>query len=216
MYNGHELRHAAISLLFPNRCPFCDMVVGMTEYWCDECRSKLPFIEVQPEAPQPLDGMISCCYYDGLARGAVLRMKNGHYIHAPQAFAVFMAEFGGEMLEKADLITAVSGSFRRRLQLGYAHAELIAKDISKRAKKPYRRVIKALAVKKEQKLLNRRERLENARNSYKIVNKKYIENKIILIVDDVSTTGATVSAIASLLKEAGAKQVYALTFAKTK
>ena len=216
MYNGHELRRAAISLLFPNRCPFCDTVVGMTEYWCENCRSKLPFIEDQPEAPCPLDGMISCCYYEGIARGAILRMKNGHYIHAPQAFAVFMAEFGGEMLKNADLITAVPGSLKRRLQLGYAHAELIAKYVSKRAKKPYRRIMKSLSVKKEQKLLNRRERLENARNSYKIVNKEHIKDKIILIVDDVSTTGATVSAIASLLKEAGAKQVYALTFAKTK
>ncbi len=216
MYSGREIRRAAVSLVFPNRCPFCDMVVGMTEYWCDECYGKLPFIEVQTDAPSPLDGMISCCYYEGLARGAVLRMKSGHYIHAPQAFAVLMAEYGGEMIPKADFVTAVPGTFRRRMELGYAHAELMARDIAKRAKVPYRNVMKASGVKREQKLLKRRERLENARNSYKIVNKKYIENKIILIVDDVSTTGATVSAIASLLKEAGAKQVYALTFAKTK
>lgn len=216
MYSPIELRRAALSLIMPNRCPFCDGVIGMWEYWCEECYGKLPFVEVQTKPHPPLDGMLSCCYYELAARDAVLRMKNGHYIYSIEAFAVLMTEYGAELLQKADVMTAVPTSLARRAQLGYAQAEKIAKLIAKRSGVSFRQVLGVSDVKKEQKKLNKEQRRENAYRSYKVRDEKYIFGKNILIVDDVSTTGATLSAIAELLKQAGAASVYALTFAKTR
>ncbi len=171
-------------------------------------------MEEPAELPEHLDGLLSCRHYRGRARNAILRMKQGHYIYAPEAFAVLMAETGGELISQADVITSVPGSLKRRLELGYAHAECIARDVARRGKKPYRRIMKVGDKKQEQKKLNREERFENARNAYRIADKKYIMGKNILIVDDVCTTGATLSAIAAQLKAAGAVKVFALTFAQ--
>lgn len=216
MYRLYELRRRAVSLVLPNRCPFCDGVIGMTEYWCDSCYGKLQFVSEPLEAPENVDKLLSCCYYSGRARSAILRMKDGGYAYSYEAFAVMMTELIGELMEKIDFVAAVPTSRKRKHELGYAQAERIAKDIARRGRKPFRRVLKVSKHKKEQKLLNKSERLENARNSYKIHDKRYISDKIILLVDDVSTTGATISAIAGLLKDAGAKAVYAVTFAKTR
>ncbi|MBQ9948822.1 MAG: ComF family protein [Oscillospiraceae bacterium] len=214
MYRLVEICRGAVSLVLPNRCPFCDDIVGMTEYWCSACYEKLPYMEQPAELPEYLDGLLSCCHYRGRARSAILRMKRGHYIYAPEAFAVMMAEVGGELIQQADIVTFVPSTFGRRTELGYAHAERIARDISRRGRKRCRSLMKISGKKQEQKKLNREERFENARNAYEIVNKKYIVGNNILIVDDVCTTGATLSAIAAQLKAAGAAKVFALTFAQ--
>lgn len=216
MFKLRELRHSAVSLVFPNRCPFCDRIVGMREYWCSACYEKLPFVDEPIEAPKYVDAVIACCYYTNKARSAILRMKKGGYIYSCDAFAVMMTEAVGGLMESIDCVAAVPSTLRRRYELGYAQAEVIAKDIARRGGRPFKRLLRAKGTKKEQKRLNSRERAENARNSFKIVNEKYIVGKTILLVDDVSTTGATFSAIAELLKLAGAKAVYAVSFAKTK
>ncbi len=214
MYNWLELRRAALSLLMPNRCPFCDGIVGMSEYWCESCYGRLHFIGEELALPEHIDGMLSCCYYTGRARSAILRMKEGHYCYSIDAFAVLMTERAADIMPRVDILTAVPTSFKRRQELGYAQAEKIACAIAERSRKKFRRVLKVNSGKLEQKRLNRQERRENAMRSYKIRDNKYIIGKNILIVDDVATTGATLSAIAGMLKQAGAASVYALTFAK--
>lgn len=188
----------------------------MREYWCSACYGRLPFVDKPLEAPENVDAIIACCYYTRSARSAVLRMKKGGYIYSCNAFAVMMTEAVGNLMQSIDCVAAVPSTRRRKSELGYAQAEVIAKDIARRGGKPFKRLLRANGTKKEQKRLNKRERAENARNAFKIVNEKYIIEKTILLVDDVSTTGATFSAIAGLLKQAGAKAVYAVAFAKTK
>lgn len=214
MYKLREIRRAALSLLLPNRCPFCDGIIGAAEYWCDECYGALPFLERMPSPTRYLDGVYSCCEYKGRVVEAVHRMKNGLYSYAPDAFAVLMTELSADIPERIDMVTSVPCSFKRRQEIGYDHAARIANDISHRRKFKYRRLLRVTDTKREQKKLSRSERFENARNSYKILDKSYIFGKNILLVDDVSTTGATLSAIAAELKAAGAARVYALTFAK--
>lgn len=216
MYRLYELRRRAVSLILPNRCPFCDGVIGIGEYWCEDCYGRLSFVDKQPEPPHDTDMLLCCCYYGGRARSAILRMKDGGYAYSYEAFAVMMTELVGELMAEIDFVAAVPTSRRRKRELGYAQAEKLAQDIARRGRKPFRRVLGASAEKKEQKHLNKEERLENARKSYKIVDKEYICGKNILLVDDVCTTGATIAAISKLLKEAGAKAVYAIAFAKTR
>lgn len=214
MYRAREIWRGAVSLFLPNRCPFCDGLIRINEYWCDDCYNRLPFMDESAEPPDSIDVLLSCCHYRGRARSAILRMKKGSYIYAPEAFAVLMTELTGEIISQVDVITSVPCTFGRSVKLGYRHAEKIAKDIAVRSRKPYKRLAKVSGKKQEQKKLNRVERIENARNSYKVVDDKYIVNKNILIVDDVCTTGATLSAIAAQLKASGAAKVFAVTFAQ--
>ena len=214
MYKLREFRRALISLILPNRCPFCDGLIGSSAYWCEDCYNALSFLKRMPQAPENMDGMYSCCEYRGKAVAAVHRMKDGFYSYAPDAFAVLMTELSGDITERIDIETSVPCSFKRKLEIGYDHTARIAKDIAHRRGLCYKRLLKVTKAKQEQKQLRRRERHENARNSYKLLDKKYIRDKNILLVDDISTTGATLSAIAEVLKAAGAAKVIGLTFAK--
>ena len=63
--------------------------------------------------------------------------------------------------------------------------------------------------------LTKTERLENVNDAFKVVNKLEVKNKVVLIIDDVYTTGATFNEVARVLINAGAKQVYGLTCAHT-
>lgn len=214
MYKLREFRRLLISLLLPNRCPFCDGFIRASAYWCEDCYNALHFLKRMPQVPANMDGMYSCCEYKGRAVAAVHRMKDGSYVYAADAFSVLMTELSGNITERIDLVTSVPCSLKRRFEIGYDHTARIAKDIARRRGFRYKRLLKVTGAKQEQKKLTRRERLENARNSYKILDKKYITDKNILLVDDISTTGATLSAISAELKAAGAAKVIGLTFAK--
>ena len=61
--------------------------------------------------------------------------------------------------------------------------------------------------------LTEKQRMENLLGSFKVTNKKVVEGKRILIVDDVLTTGTTVETMARVLNKAGASEIIALTVA---
>lgn len=215
MRSAYELRRAAAAFFMPNRCPFCDEIIGAYEYWCEECYTMLPFMNGACEPVSGLEDLRACCLYTGAARDAVLRMKDGFYRYAPDAFAVLMTELVGDVLPKVDFVTSVPAGLSRRMALGYAHCEMIAKDIARRGRKPFYRTLGVTRFKGEQKKLSRSERMENAGHSYRIVREKHISGSRILLVDDVCTTGATLGAAAGLLKSAGALEVYGAVFAQT-
>lgn len=214
MYSKWELLRAAASLVVPNRCPFCDCAVGMFEYMHERCLDRLPRITERIVVPQGLEELYACFRYDGAARDAVLRLKEGYYIHAAQAFAPIMLEVIGEAVKRADMITAVPGSTFMKLKRGYAPAELIAKQISRRCGVKYSASL-STDKKMEQKLLNAKERAENVRNAFSVIDKALIQDKNILLVDDICTTGSTLSACAKVLRENGAASVSGAVFALT-
>jgi competence protein ComFC len=65
----------------------------------------------------------------------------------------------------------------------------------------------------QNKIKNRQERMSNVVNSFGVKNENKIEGEIILLIDDVTTTGATLKEAKHILKEHGAKKVYAFTLA---
>lgn len=210
-----ELRRAAAAFFLPNRCPFCDELIGIREFWCSRCYNRLKLMDDTEEIPQGLDGFSAVCRYAGRARTSVLRLKKGFYRYPIDAFAVLIAENAHQLIAEAELITAVPTGRRRRRELGYAQSEEIAKLVSAMSGKPFRRVLTVTASKKEQKRLNTEQRRENALSAYVLSAPEWVNGKNVLVIDDVCTTGATLGAIADLMKRAGAKSVTGAVFART-
>lgn len=210
-----ELRRAAAAFFLPNRCPFCDEIIGIRDFWCGRCYNRLRFVDRLEEMPQGLDGFSAVCWYAGNARTAVLRLKKGFNRSPIDAFAVLITENAHPLIAAADFITAVPTGKRRRRELGYAQSEKIAKLVSQMSGKPFRRVLSVTAAKKEQKRLNAVQRWENALKSYVLSAPDKVRGRNVLIVDDVCTTGSTLGAIAEMMKAAGAESVTGAVFAKT-
>jgi predicted amidophosphoribosyltransferase len=61
--------------------------------------------------------------------------------------------------------------------------------------------------------LKRKERFDNLQGSFKLIDNSLVKDKTILLVDDVTTTGATAEVLSKKLKSGGAKRVYLLTLA---
>jgi ComF family protein len=209
------MKRQAISLIAPNVCPFCDNVIASGEYWHDACYGALPIIDKNPDPVDGLSELFACCDYCGTAREAVLRMKGGNYIYAAEALALLMTEQIGSGINRVDVITSVPSSLRRRIEMVYIPAEKIAKIISIRSGKPYIKTLAVTKFKNQQKLLGEKERRENAKQSFRLDCGGKIRGRTILIIDDVCTTGSTLSACAELLRKGGAADVMGAVFAKT-
>lgn len=215
MFSAAELKRQLAAFAMPNECPFCGRIISIDRYWCEECYEELPFLQRSVNAPQHLERLYSVCSYERAARSAVLRMKEGCFACAAEAMAVLMIECIGEDFRGIDLLAYVPSSRHSVRYRGYSPAGLIAKNISARVHIPCARVLRCKDSKLQQKRLSRKERPENAAQGFETINAKYIVGNNILLVDDVATTGSTLSACAEKLLKCGAASVKGAVFAKT-
>lgn len=224
----------AKALLFPRQCPYCGRVIGFTE--CDRCEEDLKKRERRNRRLsaanhylERLDGASAVYFYDGRPRAAVLNIKyNGAAWNAGE-LGVCMAEKlfgcssekyfgalrttkGSALLHGWDYVVPVPPSNTVR---GFNVPTLLANEIASGLAVPmlehalYRKVIG-----KRQVTLGREERLANAAGAFAVneAAKTALEGKRILLVDDVITTGATVTACAQALLDSGAESVFAVAF----
>lgn len=155
------------------------------------------------------------CYQDrivSLVHG--LKYQNKKFVASPLAY--FMAETYKNHNFNCDIIIPVPLCEKRFKQRGYNQTELIGRELSKCINVSLE--CKSLIRVKEtpsQTKLTRQQRKDNMIDAFKVVNKKNIKNKVILLIDDVYTTGATINECSKVLNKAGAKKIYALTLAHT-
>lgn len=92
-----------------------------------------------------------------------------------------------------------------------------SKNLAEKLQKPLeKQLLSRIKFAPEQKIFrNLKDKRENVRNSFKLVEPQKVKDKTILVVDDIYDTGATVNEITSLLKSALAQQVFVFTIAKT-
>jgi ComF family protein len=115
---------------------------------------------------------------------------------------------------KIDLIIPVPLHHLKKAERGYNQSHYIAKGLSKTLKIPNKeRSIKRIRYTESQTLKNITDRELNVRGAFSVRNKKRIKGKNILLVDDVITTGATISECARQLLNHGAEKVYAISVA---
>ena len=115
-----------------------------------------------------------------------------------------------------DCITWVPLSRKRLRSRGYDQAKLLSEGFAASAGLPCEELLKKIRNTAPQSGTDSRaERKSNIKNAYRTVQEEKIVGKSILLMDDIVTTGATLSECAQALKRAGAKQVRALTLART-
>ncbi len=157
--------------------------------------------------------------YKGIIRKLILKYKFGGKSYISNFFAkqILNNKKVYEILKLYDIIIPVPIDKIKKKKRGYNQTELITKIISKTGIiLEENDVLIKIKSGKTQSTLNQKQRKDNVKNAYFVIDKRKIYNKKIILFDDIYTTGATVNEISRKLKEAGANEILILVIAKNK
>ena len=146
-------------------------------------------------------------------RQLLMRFKYGGEKYLREFFAEELKATFLKHIGYADVIVYVPATNKKVKQRGYNQGEVLAREFSSFCKIPVVDAIKKIKETDSQVGLTLKERRENLKGCFKIVDRSAVKGKRVLIIDDVMTTGSTVESIAEKLKGAGASEVLVLTVA---
>ena len=132
-------------------------------------------------------------------------------------FSPILVEIIKSMNWDFDCVIPVPISKRHKKTRGYNQSTILARPISLAINKPL--VLNSIERTKEtqtQVELSREERFKNLESAFSINSAKLIGKKKVLLVDDITTTGATLISCSKVLKDSGCSEIYCLTVARTK
>jgi ComF family protein len=153
--------------------------------------------------------------YEGALRALVLALK--HEPHVPERLAgLLCAAQGRSPLDTATRIVPVPLHAERERERGFNQATLLARAVASRANLPLDEwsVVRTGHTSRHRAGMDRRARRETVEGAFQVTRPRLVRGERILLVDDVYTTGATVSSCAQSLKDAGAEEVFVLTVAQ--
>ena len=204
-----------LDLLYPPKCAFCRKLVRDDRMLCPDCEKNLPAPkkELQVQQFPHLALCVSPLYYTGDVKKSLQRYK----FHSAAAYCGIYGELMAKCLRahavEADVITWVPLSGRRLRKRGYDQARLLAEEVARITGTECRRLLEKQVHNRAQSGTGSpEERIKNVRGVYRCTGDA--AGKRILLVDDIVTTGATLSEAAGVLLSAGAKEVVGLTLAR--
>ncbi len=216
-----NLGTAVLDLIFPPKCPYCRRVLEDPRApLCPDCQKKLPWLTGRAGERKVdfTDGCFSPLAYRGAVPDAVRRYK----FQPVRAYALPFGELMAQCLqdhlpEGADLVTWCPLSKKRLRSRGFDQAQLLARVVGKRRDIPVMGTLaKIRHTVPQSELEEESARRANARGAYVLMPERDLTGKRVVLVDDVVTSGATMSECAGLLGMAGAAKVYGLTLAQAR
>ena len=223
-----------LSILLPKKCTFCRKVISYTDKTCicPDCRENLPYIKgavcAKCSSPRhegsmpvcstcrtyrhPFSGSFTPLLYEGSARKAILNLKFHNKEQFCRSFAFLIAD---KVLKKGfphiDFITYIPLSPKGLRARGYNQSELIASECGKILNLPVISTLRRINGTPKQSSLSFSERRKNPKKSF--FGKDIRLSGTALLIDDIYTTGSTLSHTASLLLKMGCDKVYIATVA---
>lgn len=185
-------------------CVKCSEPIGSMASYCIHCKNEKPYYKKNVSIflyKKPIDGMIRKLKYD-----------NKKYL--AETLSNFIASEVVKMAVNFDVVVPVPIHVNRLIKRGYNQAELLCETLkSKLNLNVDSEVLIKCRDTRSQANLSRRERIENLKDSFDVVDKNKVKGKSILLVDDVFTTGSTINECSRILLDAGAREVYSVTLA---
>ncbi|MGN1127121.1 MAG: ComF family protein [Ruminococcus sp.] len=201
---------------FPARCPFCKKIINADEYCCSSCKGKLPSSYI-PCYARGGYRCVSSFPYDGVFKSAIKDFKFYNNPNRKKQLAKVMESDIRDYYKDTDLdiITGVPLHKNRLRQRGYNQSRLLGEELSVLLNIPYVEVLEKHRDNKIQHTLKAKDRINNVKNAYRLIDRDSVKNKTILIVDDIITTGCTLGECCRIVRNGGAKYVACCTFCKT-
>jgi len=240
-----QILDSLLNLFYPEACFICagPIVHRKERGVCTKCLNKARDLQLQPPVcsscglpmpnfesgadvlcgncvvqPPAYSGARSFGYYSGelglLIQG--LKFNNRRNLVALLVPFMIQAYYGSWDRDDFDLVVPIPLHHKRRRSRGYNQSELLARLLARRTGIPFS---KRSLIRKRSTLpqvgLTDAQRRENVRNAFHCINSRQISGRRILLIDDVMTTGATVSSGSAALMKGGALRVSVLTLART-
>lgn len=182
----------------PSRCFMCKKFTKDNST-CDACRrhTKIKHCWVVTD-------------YDSVAKELITKYK---FVRAKDSHGIIGEAMTGLLpdLPQDTLVIPVPTATVRVRMRGYDHAQLIARDIATSKSLHYAPTISRL-TQTRQVGSDKKHRLTQLQNAFFVRNAPALKGKDVLIVDDITTTGATLNCLAGVLYKAGARQINAVVF----
>lgn len=206
-----RILNAVGELLFPRKCVLCGKLLEREETdLCRHCRVEAPECAVYSTKFSFLDSWTAVWYYEDPVRGSVLRYKFSSARHYADCYGRMLAM---RLLERFpegfDCLTWVPISRLRKFRRGYDQVELLARAVGRElGMEPVRLLQKIRNNPPQSGISGQAERRANVLGVYRLKASADVENKRILLLDDVITTGATAGECARVLLTGGASEVH--------
>jgi len=226
-----------LHIFFPQTCFCCgaDMARADVSPLCPECMKDLKPVTglICRRCGLPLKDGGTFCYkcrgskggkfkcsfirssllFTPASRALVHALKYGGYVHIAKFFAPLLHSAYKQNPEffEADFIVPVPIHNSRRRKRGFNQALLLAQGLSALSGVPCAQLITKHKKTQSQTALNKEARAQNVKNVFTCTDKAAVKKKAVILVDDVCTTSSTLEECARALKQAGAREVLAIT-----
>jgi ComF family protein len=196
----HPVVEGFVSLLVPSRCLACEQPSGSP--FCEPCASLLDLA----------DSPSAVFRYGGPIADAIHRFKYDGRSDFGAPLGALMAEAAARWAGRLDAVVPVPLHWRRRRWRGFDQAALLAKPVSRAmGARALLRGLRRTRHTPSQLELPRRERQRNVAGAF--APHRLRGARRVLLLDDVRTTGATLNAASSALREGGVSEVHTLVLA---
>ncbi|WP_208986039.1 ComF family protein [Labrenzia sp. OB1] len=227
-----------LDFLLPLRCLCCEAKVASEDSLCPKCWQDMHFIEKpwchrlgipftydvgdgawSPRAiasPPVFDRLRSVAFYEGPARQLVLALKFSRRRELARSMGCWMSRSGSEFLDRDSLIIPVPLHWLRLLSRRFNQSADLAKAVARNCGGEFEPdLLKRKKRTRQQVGLSAKDRHKNVRSAFSIDAARVgaLQGRHVVLVDDVMTTGSTVSACCKVLLASGAASVNVLTFA---
>ncbi|MBQ8433970.1 MAG: ComF family protein [Clostridia bacterium] len=186
-------------------CPRCGVGIDGEETFCGHCAFDKVYF----------DKAYSAFSYEGIIKKAIVKMKFHNLATFATPLAYHLVELSNKHNLHFDVVTFAPMSKKSKRTRRYNQAQLLANAFCDRLgiSQPMDALVKVKETSPQEKL-NKQERKQNLVGAYKI--NADVKGKVVLVIDDVKTTGSTLNECAKVLKNAGATTVLCLTVASRK
>jgi ComF family protein len=178
------------------------------EYLCDRCAADPPWFETAASALR----------FEEDARRMVIDFKFNNHLWLRDDLTDWLEAAVSARLDVAavDAVVPMPATVVHRLLRGYNQCDALAKNLARRIGRKYlSNVVRRSGFPRRQSGLDADERRENAKGTFRVIRPEAVRGRTLLVVDDVLTTGSTLSECALALKAAGAERVWCVTLAKS-
>ncbi|MGV3720482.1 MAG: ComF family protein [Actinomycetota bacterium] len=201
---------ALLDIVSPPRCLLCD---DYEEPFCAACRAEIAPVEAAASPPAGLAGVACVGYHEEALRSAILNLKFRRETALVQPLGELLARELEHLRSewRPDGLVPVPMHWTRRWERGFDHTELLARSVSRAASLPALNALRRTRRVPPQVGLEAGERKRNLRGVFAMEDRASVRGLRLVVLDDVRTTGSTLSECAATLRAAGAAAVYGLT-----